>query len=73
MADEIKLTDQELVRRQKMADLKEAGVEPFGQAYNRTTNSGELREKYLSFFESKQYLTFLFFLFVNSSIKYFAK
>ena len=47
MADEIKLTDQELVRRQKMADLKEAGVEPFGQAYNRTTNSGELREKYL--------------------------
>lgn len=48
MSDEIKLTDQELVRRQKMQDLKDAGVEPFGQAYNRTTNSLILKEKYLN-------------------------
>lgn len=46
MAEQIKLTDQELVRRQKMQELRDSGIDPFGQAYNRTTNSGELRERF---------------------------
>ena len=46
MAEIIKLTDQELVRRQKMQELRDSGIDPFGHAYTRTTNSGELREKF---------------------------
>ena len=33
MAEQIKLTDQELVRRQKMQELRDSGIDPFGQAY----------------------------------------
>ena len=39
------LNDQELVRREKAEKLKEMGIEPFGQAYNRTHHAQELREE----------------------------
>ncbi len=41
-----KLTEQEVIRRQKMEELKEAGIAPFGQAYKRTHKSGEIRSEY---------------------------
>ena len=40
------LNDQELVRRQKMNDLRERGVDPFGQRFERCDYSVDLREKY---------------------------
>ena len=45
MANEV-LNDQEIIRRQKMNELRNKGVEPFGQAFKRTTNSQEIFEKY---------------------------
>lgn len=41
-----KLTEQEIIRRQKMEDLREMGVEPFGHAYKRTHKSGQIRAEY---------------------------
>ena len=41
---EEKLTDQELARRQKVEKLKELGLDPFGQAYERTHYSLDIRE-----------------------------
>ncbi len=38
-------TDQELARRQKVEKLKELGIDPFGQAYNRTDWSADIRAK----------------------------
>jgi len=46
MNNQINLTDQELVRRQKMDELRSKGIDPFGQAFTRTTNSLELLTKY---------------------------
>ena len=46
MANELNLTDQELVRREKMEALREKGIDPFGKAYERTANSIELKTKY---------------------------
>ena len=46
MAIELNLTDQELVRRQKMDELRQKGIDPFGQAFERTTNSLDLLNKY---------------------------
>lgn len=43
---ETNLTEQELVRRQKMEELKEKGIAPFGQAYERTYKSGQIKEAY---------------------------
>ena len=40
------LTDQELVRREKMNALREKGIDPFGKAFKRTTNSLELKTTY---------------------------
>lgn len=40
------LNDQEIVRRQKMNDLRERGVDPFGQRFERTDYSIDLKEKY---------------------------
>lgn len=40
------LNDQQIVRREKMAALAEQGIDPFGKRFDRTTNSGELKEKY---------------------------
>ena len=42
---EEKLTDQEIVRRQKVEKLKELGIDPFGQAYSRTTWSQDIKDK----------------------------
>ena len=41
-----KLTDQEQVRRDKMNALAEKGLDPFGQAYERTAFSGKIRADY---------------------------
>lgn len=40
------LTEQELVRRQKMEDLRAKGIDPFGSRYERTATTGELKTKY---------------------------
>ncbi|MEG2685052.1 MAG: lysine--tRNA ligase [Erysipelotrichaceae bacterium] len=41
-----KLTEQETVRRAKCEELREMGIEPFGQAYKRTHKSGEITNLY---------------------------
>ena len=38
----VKLSEQEKVRRQKMEDLREMGVDPFGSAFKRTHTSGQI-------------------------------
>jgi len=43
---EEKLNDQELVRRQKAEELRQKGIDPFGQAYKRDANSLSLRLAY---------------------------
>lgn len=40
------LTDQEIVRREKLKKLKEMGIDPYGHAYQRTTNTKEINETY---------------------------
>lgn len=40
------LNDQLLVRRQKMDDLRESGLDPFGARFERTHLSNEIREAY---------------------------
>jgi len=40
------LNDQELVRRQKMNDIREKGVDPFGHSFKRTDYSKDLVAKY---------------------------
>lgn len=39
-------TDQELVRREKANNLKNMGLDPFGQRYDRTGYAAEIKEKY---------------------------
>ena len=39
-------TDQELIRREKAEKLKELGLDPFGQRFERTAFSKEIKEKY---------------------------
>ena len=41
-----RLSDQELVRRQKMEDLKSKGIDPFGEAYKQTHHSQQLKDLY---------------------------
>ncbi len=43
---EKELNDQQKVRRQKMESLRELGIDPFGEGYERTHRSGELRALY---------------------------
>ena len=43
---EEKLNDQQLVRRQKMQDLKDKGIDPFGHAYKVESHSQGLKDKY---------------------------
>ena len=43
------LNDQELVRRQKMQDLREKGIDPFGHPFNRMDFSKDLVEKYANY------------------------
>ena len=40
------LTDQEIVRREKLEKLREFGIDPFGHSYKRTHLSSELKELY---------------------------
>ncbi|MCI5773756.1 MAG: lysine--tRNA ligase [Erysipelotrichaceae bacterium] len=40
------LSEQEVVRRQKMQDLIDKGIDPFGHAYQRTHRSAQLKELY---------------------------
>ena len=44
-----KLSEQEIIRRQKMEELREMGIDPFGKAYERTHKSGQIREEFDSF------------------------
>lgn len=41
-----KLSEQEVIRRQKMEELKEMGIEPFGQAYQRSHKSGQIKAEF---------------------------
>ena len=43
---EEKLNDQQIVRRQKMQDLMDKGIEPFGRAYKVTHHSKDLKDLY---------------------------
>ena len=43
---EEKLNDQMLVRRQKMEDLRNKGIDPFGQAFVRSDNSRTIKDAY---------------------------
>ena len=51
MSQEIneQLNDQELVRRQKMADLREKGIDPFGHVFERKDYSVDLKNTYKDF------------------------
>lgn len=44
-----KLSEQELVRREKLAQLIEQGIDPFGQRFDRNNNTETLREKFDQF------------------------
>ena len=44
--DELDLTEQELVRRGKLANLREKGIDPFGAAYKRTHRTKEIVDNY---------------------------
>lgn len=46
MTQDLNLTDQELVRRKKMEELREKGIDPFGQKFNRTAYSLDIITKY---------------------------
>ena len=46
MANEQNLSDQEIVRREKVKKLRELGIDPFGHKFNRTDISSEIRQKY---------------------------
>ncbi len=43
---ERKLTDQELVRREKMQKIRDLGIDPFGQAYKREDFAADIKNKY---------------------------
>ncbi|MGD9605797.1 MAG: lysine--tRNA ligase, partial [Bacilli bacterium] len=46
MDNQLNLTDQELVRRMKAEELRARGIEPFGKAFLRTTNSKDINKQY---------------------------
>ena len=39
-------TDQELIRREKAEKIREMGIDPFGNRFDRTAYNEEIREKY---------------------------
>ena len=43
---ERKLTDQEVVRREKMAKIRDMGMDPFGNRFERTAFAKDIKEKY---------------------------
>ncbi len=40
------LGEQELVRREKLEELKKMGIDPFGHAFKRTHHTKEIFDKY---------------------------
>ncbi len=46
---ELKLTEQELVRRQKAEDLKALGIDPYGSRFDRTHNTETFKVQFGSF------------------------
>lgn len=46
MSDQLHLTDQELVRRKKMEELREKGIDPFGSRFERNSNSQVIHTTY---------------------------
>lgn len=44
--EELNLTDQEQVRREKLKFLEEKGIAPFGHRYDRTHKSGQIKDEY---------------------------
>ena len=42
-----RLTEQEIVRRNKMQDLIDKGIDPFGSRYDRTATTKSIKEAYL--------------------------
>lgn len=43
------LNDQQIVRREKLTRLKEMGIDPFGHAFNRTSNTKKIFEQFDSY------------------------
>ena len=43
------LTEQEIVRREKLEALREKGIDPYGKAFKRTTNTKEIFDQYEQF------------------------
>ena len=46
MANEQTMNDQMRVRREKMQELRDAGIDPFGHRFERDSMNQELHEKY---------------------------
>lgn len=46
--EENRFTEQEIVRRNKMQDLKDKGIDPFGSRFERTDTSKSIKENYLN-------------------------
>ena len=46
---EIKLTEQEIVRREKLENLKELGIDPFGSRFDRTHNTKTFKDEFIGF------------------------
>lgn len=46
MANELNLTEQEIVRRKKMKDLLDKGIDPFGSRYERNSNTKDIKERF---------------------------
>ena len=40
------LTEQEIVRRSKLDSLRDLGLDPFGQAFERDSYAADIKEKY---------------------------
>ena len=49
MGMELNLTDQEIVRREKMETLREQGIDPFGDSFEKSHFCLELKEMYNEF------------------------
>ena len=41
---DVKLTEQEIIRREKLNTLREKGIDPFGHRFDRTSNSKKIKE-----------------------------
>lgn len=46
---ELKLTEQEIIRREKAEELKEQGIDPFGHRFDRTHNTKTFKEQFSKF------------------------